>query len=241
VRALHSFPWIVGLCISVLGVLSRVDGDEAGADAPRWSPAFERQVSRNVANLAVSAADEATATSEEKIIIWNPLSASLVSGCAGSACVGSGCGLSGCAGSGCGLSGCAGSGCLGVSVCGGSACVGSGCGLSWCVGSACGLSACVGSACTQSGCVGTLCMTSFCAGSGCIISACGESYCVASGCFGSKCLGSVACGGPCLKNAIAMAMIDDLRLVDKQLYEDTGGIGWWNEYYERNTPPVLPE
>lgn len=238
-RALHSMPWALGLCLSaVFGFLSRFDeiGQIGKLDA-RWSPAFERQVSRNVANLQVTATEQAAASREEKIILWNPLSASLTSGCAGSACVGSGCGLSGCVGSGCGLSGCAGSACA-VSACGGSACTGSACGLSGCVGSACGLSGCVGSACTQSGCVGSLCIVSGCVGSGCVSSGCLGSYCVASICVESNCIGSVACASKCKKDQYALDLETQLDPVDQALYEETGGEGWWNAIIQQNQTTV---
>jgi hypothetical protein len=241
-RALFSFPWVLGLCLSAaLGFLSRAD--DAADTTVRWSPAFERQVSRNVDNLQVSATDAAAAADEEKIIIWNPISASLTSGCAGSGCVGSACGLSGCAGSACGLSGCVGSGC-GGSVCGGSACAASGCGLSVCLGSACGLSGCIGSACTQSGCVGSLCLVSVCAGSACIVSGCLEgSYCIASMCIGSNCIGSVACGGKCVRDAYALHLEQQMRPVDDELCIAVGGVGWWTEIIEANKRiiPAEPE
>ena len=120
-------------------------------------------------------------------ILWNPVSASLTSACAGSVCVGSGCGSSGCLGS-----GCAGSACIG-SVCKGSACGGSVCGGSGCAGSVCGGSGCAGSACGGSGCIGSNCVGSFCSESRCLGSACYE-----SGCSGSACTTTSSCyGGPC--------------------------------------------
>ncbi len=94
---------------------------------------------RYVADL--SEAEVAGATTEEAAIIWNPLSASLTSGCALSGCLGSACTQSGCFGSVCIVSGCAGSLCE----------------LSGCAGSVCIGSLCVGSVCAGSGCVGSVC------------------------------------------------------------------------------------
>jgi len=133
-----------------------------------------------------------------EVILWNPVSGSLTSGCGLSGCLGSGCGGSACGGSGCLGSGCGGSGCggslCGASGCGGSACAGSACGGSACLGSVCGASGCTGSVCGASGCVG-----SACAGSACLGSACGVSYCLGSGCGASACVGSgcgiSVCGG----------------------------------------------
>jgi len=217
---------LAGLCS--LPALSWAAPSSRAADHPdaviaeTFSPAFTRQAERNVANLRVTSQEMAKASDEEKIVIWNPLSASITSGCAGSACVGSGCGLSGCAGSGCGLSGCAGSGC-GGSACGGSACAGSACGLSGCIGSACGLSGCVGSACTQSGCVGSLCIVSGCAGSGCEVSGCLQSYCIGSICVASNCVGSVACGGRCV---VKQHTEEEDAMRSEELYPKES-VDWW--------------
>jgi YD repeat-containing protein len=123
------------------------------------------------------------------IIIWNPISGSVTSGCAASGCPGSGCGGSGCGGSGCGGSACGGSGC-GGSICAGSACVGSICGGSACGGSVCGGSACAMSVCGVSACGGSVCAGSACGTSGCIGSICSQSGCVGSICAQSGCVGS---------------------------------------------------
>ena len=157
-----------------------------------------------------------------EILVWNPLSLSTTSGCAGSGCVASGCGASVCLGSGCGGSGCVGSACTlslclisgcAVSVCKGSACIGSGCAGSACAGSACkgsfcllsactvsvcGVSGCMGSACALSACVGSACGGSVCVGSYCVGTSCPMSNCVNSDCFGSGCYMSscdTACPG----------------------------------------------
>lgn len=195
-----------GLALSILGALSGFTGtDHAGHDHSTHSPAFERQLERNVMNLDVTAEEFATPSevpmsSEDEIIIWNPVSGSVSSGCVFSGCFGSGCAGSGCGGSGCLGSGCGASAC-GGSACGASGCAGSGCGLSGCVGSLCGLSGCVGSACTQSGCVGSGCLVSGCRYSVCIVSGCKASYCVGSMCKDSVCVGSVGCKKDCLKKA----------------------------------------
>ena len=145
-----------------------------------------------------------------EVILWNPISGSVTSGCGASGCLGSGCGGSVCVGSGCLGSGCGGSGCggslCGASGCGGSACGGSACGLSGCALSACGGSGCTGSGCGGSACLGSACLGSACLGSacgisGCVGSGCGESYCGGSGCLGSIC-GASACGvSACLGSA----------------------------------------
>lgn len=221
-----------GLILSLVGAFSGFDGvSHAGHDHSSHSPLFERQLDRNADNLELSTQDleapvaSEAATGEDEIIIWNPISGSVssgctLSGCLGSLCGGSGCGGSGCAGSGCGLSGCGGSAC-GGSACGGSACAASGCGLSFCLGSVCGLSGCAGSICTQSGCVGSACLVSGCKVSICIVSGCEGSLCVGSICKDSYCVGSVNCKKNCLKQA-------------QQAFADNPAYGqeysWWVAY-----------
>ncbi|MEM7201162.1 MAG: hypothetical protein AAF628_12890 [Planctomycetota bacterium] len=87
--------------------------------------------------------DAAEANGDEAALVWNPISASLTSGCLLSGCLGSLCTQSGCLGSGCEVSGCVGSLCI-LSACAGSACVGSGCFGSVCAGSGCFGSVCAG-------------------------------------------------------------------------------------------------
>lgn len=153
-----------------------------------FSPAFRRQLARNAEMLSMTEAPSASTSNDEHVLLWNPISFSISSGCVGSAC-----GLSGCVGSACGTSGCVGSGC-GGSGCVGSGCTGSACGGSGCVGSACAASGCVGSGCLGSGCVGSACLGSGCVVSACLGSGCGGSACIGSGCIGSACSGSI-CGG----------------------------------------------
>jgi len=207
----------------VTGILLSVSGSFVGGERPdheghhlshahtaahvsTHSPAFERQLERNAENLVLSEDDldstglATPAQEEDEIIIWNPISGSVSSGCTLSGCLGSGCVGSGCSGSGCVGSACGGSAC-GGSACGASGCAGSGCGLSGCVGSACGLSGCVGSVCTQSGCVGSGCIVSGCKISICVVSGCINSYCVGSLCKDSACVGSVGCKTNCIKKA----------------------------------------
>lgn len=190
-----------------MGASQRVALSTSGVQA---SPLFDQRRDVNVNGMDVTGylyvgnnpVNGTDPTGE--VILWNPVSGSLTSGCGLSGCLGSGCGISGCGGSGCigsgcggsgcggslcGASGCAGSACAG-SVCGGSACTGSACGASGCLGSACGISGCLGSGCGVSYCLGSGCGGSACGGSACIVSVCGASGCIGSACFGSGCYGS---------------------------------------------------
>ncbi len=163
------------------------------AQGVQASPLFDQRRSVNVAGMDVAGymyvgnnpVNGTDPTGE--VLLWNPISGSVTSGCLGSGCLltgclGSGCGGSVCFGSGCGFSGCA------VSACGGSGCAGSGCGGSLCVGSGCVFSGCFVSACGGSGCGGSACLVSVCGASACI-----DSVCYLSGCGGSVCHDS-ACG-----------------------------------------------
>ena len=198
--------------------IGRPDRFALRGDGVQNSPLFSARRNVNVTGMDVTGYQyvgnnpvNATDPTGE-VLIWNPASGSVTSGCVGSACLltgclGSGCGGSACGGSGCGGSGCVASGCGGsgcvASVCGGSGCVGSGCGVSVCVNSACGYSICTfsgcvmskcgGSACAGSQCGASGCVVSICVGSGCMVSVCALSACGASGCTSSGCQGSASC------------------------------------------------
>ena len=156
------------------------------AESPLFAARLEVHVSgMDLAGYAYAGTNPVNAMDPTgEIVLWNPISVSVTSGCAGSVCPASGCLGSGCVGSGCIGSACGGSGCAG-SACGGSACGGSGC-----AGSACAASACVSSGCLGSICVGSGCLASICVGSACLGSACGGSGCVNSLCGSSSCSGS---------------------------------------------------
>lgn len=134
-----------------------------------WSSSYNELLEVGAAHLAPPAED--AECEQEAAAIWNPISFSLTSGCAGSICV-----LSGCLASGCGGSGCV------MSWCEGSACIDSGCTLSGCLTSGCTYSACVESGCYHSGCRKSSCQNSTCQNSNCDMSNCRN-----SGCNGSVC------------------------------------------------------
>ena len=142
---MHKATTVAVLSLAALSAIQGLRYSSDEGNSPVYSPAFNRQLQKNHESLALTQ-EAIQAPTQDAIIIWNPISASVSSGCAASGCLASGCVSSGCLGSVCWGSGCAGSGCLG-SACAGSVCAGSGCFGSVCVGSGCFGSVCVGSGC----------------------------------------------------------------------------------------------